>query len=358
MLVDLRSIDMSDVGSVLGAGIGAYADYKINQQNNNFNAQQAAINRQFQTEEREAAQEWNYSMWQEQNEYNSPEQQYRRLIAAGMNPSTALQMLSQTGNTAGSVATTPQPGSVASAAGLAQPGSMIALAAKNAAETSLIKGETESVAIENLWKPKEKARIIANLEAENKSLLARAKLDEKQAEQVEKLTPALVQRSRLDLVQLRLSIKETKKKCDKIDSEIDVNRREAKKIENESQAIEEERLKTIQERLSVLEDTKYKLWRNCFIDDNHFDPNSPWLNEVIQLAGSGDIDTLDRMIENVSKSVTNVGRNTLDELPSSLGKQIVDYIQGMKRRIELNRYLRNEKKNLRKFGTIDSPGYK
>lgn len=358
MLEDLRLIDMSDIGSIVGAGIGAYADYKINQQNNQFNAQQAAINRQFQTEEREAAQEWNYSMWQEQNEYNSPEQQYNRLIAAGMNPSTALQMLSQTGNTAGSVATTPQPGSVASAAGVAQPGSMIALAAKNAAETSLIKGETESVAIENLWKPKEKARILANLEAENKEIISRTNLNDKQAEQVEKLTPNLVKRSQLELRQLRISIRETKIKCDKLDAEIDVLKKEADKIEKESQAIEEERLKTIQERLSILEDTKYKQWRNCFIDDNHFDPNSPWLNAVIQLAGSDDTDTLDRMIENVSKSVTNVGRNTLDELPPSPGETILDYIQGMKSRREMNRYLRNMHNSIKKGGTIDSPNYK
>lgn len=342
---DLRLIDMSDIGSIVGAGLGAYADYKINQQNNQFNAQQAAINRQFQTEEREAAQEWNYSMWQEQNEYNSPEQQYRRLIAAGMNPSTALQMLSQTGNTAGSVVTTPQPGSVASAAGVAQPGSMIALAAKNAAETSLIKGETESVVIENLWKPKEKARIMANLEAENKSILARAKLDEKQADQVEKLTPALVQRSQLDLVQLKVSIRETRKQCDKLDSEIAVLRKEEKRIENESQAIEEERLKTIQERLSILQDTKYKEWRNCFIDDNHFDPNSPWLNEVIQLVGSGDTETLNRMIDNVINSVVTVGRNS-PEPPSTIGDQISDYIQGMRNRYELNRYLRRQRRSI------------
>lgn len=349
---------MSDVGSIVGAGIGAYADYRINQQNNEFNAQQAAINRQFQTEEREAAQEWNYSMWQEQNEYNSPEQQYRRLLAAGMNPSTALQMLSQTGNTAGSVATTPQPGSVASAAGVAQPGSLIALAAKNAAETSLIKGETDSVAIENLWKPKEKAQIFRNLEAENKEIVSRTNLNDKQAYQVEQLTPALVKKSRLELRQLRVSIKETRNRCDKIDAEIDVLKQEKNKIEKESQAIEEERLKTIQERLSVLEDTRYKEWRNCFIDDNHFDPNSPWLNEVIQLAGSGDTETLDQMIENVSKSVTNVGRNTLEDLPPTPGKLLSDYIQGLKNRRQLNRSLRQQKRSIKKYGTIDSPGYK
>lgn len=337
---------MSDIGSILGAGIGAYADYKINQQNNQFNAQQAAINRQFQTEEREAAQEWNYSMWQEQNEYNSPEQQYRRLIAAGMNPSTALQMLSQTGNTAGSVAISPQPGSVASAAGVAQPGSLIALAAKNAAETSLIKGETDSVAIENFWKPQEKRRILANLEAENKEILSRTNLNDKQAEQVEKLTPNLVKRSQLELRQLRVSIRETRKKCDKYDAEIDVLKKEADKIEKESQAIEEERLKTIQERISVLEDTKYKEWRNCFIDENHFDPNSPWLNEVIQLAGSGDTDTLDRMIENVLKSVDKVGRNSTDSFPPSSEEQLSEYVLGLglKDRRDLYRYLRRHKK--------------
>lgn len=234
---------------------------------------------------------------------------------------------------------------------------MIALAAKNAAETSLIKGETDSVAIENFWKPQEKKRILANLEAENKELLSRANLNAKQADQVEKLTPSLVKKSRLELLQLRVSISETAKRCDKIDAEIDVLKQEKNKIEKESQAIEEERLKTIQERLSILEDTKYKEWRNCFIRDNHFDPNSPWVNDVIQLAGSGDTDTLDRMIENVIKSVVTVGNNTPSP-PPTIGDQVKDYVLGLKRRREMNQYLRNMHKNIRKTGTIDSPNYK
>lgn len=50
-------------------------NYKINQMNNSFNEQQAAIARQFQ-----------YDMWNKTNEYNSPLAQRMRLEEAGLNP--------------------------------------------------------------------------------------------------------------------------------------------------------------------------------------------------------------------------------------------------------------------------------
>lgn len=50
-------------------------NYKINQMNNSFNEQQAAIARQFQ-----------YDMWNKTNEFNSPLAQRMRLEEAGLNP--------------------------------------------------------------------------------------------------------------------------------------------------------------------------------------------------------------------------------------------------------------------------------
>lgn len=84
-----------------------------------FNAEQAQLNREFQTSERLAAQEYNLDMWNLQNEYNSPEQQLQRLKAAGINPN-AMYGSSQLANSASSVApTTPMSGATASSPSIA-----------------------------------------------------------------------------------------------------------------------------------------------------------------------------------------------------------------------------------------------
>ena len=50
------------------------------------NNEQAQINRDFQREERLAAQEYELDMWNRNNEYNSPHAQLERYKQAGINP--------------------------------------------------------------------------------------------------------------------------------------------------------------------------------------------------------------------------------------------------------------------------------
>lgn len=59
---------------------------EINQINNEFNASEALKNRDFQTSEREASQQWNLDQWNRENEYNDPSAQRARMEAAGFNP--------------------------------------------------------------------------------------------------------------------------------------------------------------------------------------------------------------------------------------------------------------------------------
>lgn len=59
---------------------------EINQINNEFNASEALKNRNFQTSEREASQQWNLDQWNRENEYNDPSAQRARMEAAGFNP--------------------------------------------------------------------------------------------------------------------------------------------------------------------------------------------------------------------------------------------------------------------------------
>lgn len=59
---------------------------EINQINNEFNASEALKNRDFQTSEREASQQWNLDQWNRENAYNDPSAQRARVEAAGFNP--------------------------------------------------------------------------------------------------------------------------------------------------------------------------------------------------------------------------------------------------------------------------------
>lgn len=59
---------------------------EINQINNEFNASEALKNRDFQTSEREASQQWNLDQWNRENVYNDPSAQRARMEAAGFNP--------------------------------------------------------------------------------------------------------------------------------------------------------------------------------------------------------------------------------------------------------------------------------
>lgn len=69
-----------------------------------FNAEQAQLNRDWQTSEREQQNQWNLDQWNRANEYNSLASQIERALAAGVNPNAVI------GNGAG-VASSPAQGS-------------------------------------------------------------------------------------------------------------------------------------------------------------------------------------------------------------------------------------------------------
>lgn len=86
---------------------------EINQINNEFNASEALKNRDFQTSEREASQQWNLDQWNRENAYNDPSAQRARMEAAGFNP---YNMNVDTGSASTSGAqSSPGPGSQATA---------------------------------------------------------------------------------------------------------------------------------------------------------------------------------------------------------------------------------------------------
>lgn len=101
---------------LLGSGFDYLFGSAQQKRQNEFNAEQAQLNRDFQTSEREASQQWNLEQWQRENEYNSPVQQMARMKEAGINPNVAIGQLANNGS--GSVRTSPQSGASASSVGM------------------------------------------------------------------------------------------------------------------------------------------------------------------------------------------------------------------------------------------------
>lgn len=102
----------SMIGNILGSSIGAAAGIYQQKQEQKFNAEQAQINRDYQTAEREATQQFNIDMWNMNNAYNSPQAQKQRLIDAGINPNAMFGTGASPGSSS-AVTSNPQSGSLA-----------------------------------------------------------------------------------------------------------------------------------------------------------------------------------------------------------------------------------------------------
>lgn len=76
-------------GAIIGAGLGGLSSYTTEAQNK---ANQKALDR---------SNQYDYWLWQNSNEYNSPIQQMQRLAQAGLNPNLVYGSGSVTGNTSG-----------------------------------------------------------------------------------------------------------------------------------------------------------------------------------------------------------------------------------------------------------------
>lgn len=157
-----------DFGSQIAANQAAK---KQQQREQKFNADQAQMNREYQTSEREASQQWNLEQWERENEYNSPANQMARMAAAGINPAAAAQAVA--GGSSGSVqqssvagSSNPQSGAVASAPSYS--GSMAQLlgnSANSALNSALTIAETTGAHIHNKNLQKQYDASIENLKS-------------------------------------------------------------------------------------------------------------------------------------------------------------------------------------------------
>lgn len=103
----LDNMLIQGAGSLLGGITGLIQQGR----EQDWSAQQAQISRNFQSLEADKARDWNESMWNKQNEYNTPLSQYQRLRELGINDASIMGMMSGNGaaGNASSVATQAAP---------------------------------------------------------------------------------------------------------------------------------------------------------------------------------------------------------------------------------------------------------
>lgn len=213
-------------GSVIGSLVGAGAGVLMQNSQNKFNANQAALNRQFQTAEREAVQDWNLAQWNRQNEYNSPAAQYERLLKTGMNPVSALGMLSENGNVAGQLSSVPQAGSQAEAAGNGLGSSLANMFGDLGSrfnESELARSQVVAQDMANYYKPFDKEFEYKQAEAAIYQSVKSGELDEAQAHQIRELLPLVKGKSIMEIQEIAQSIEESQARIDEIMSQIDLN---------------------------------------------------------------------------------------------------------------------------------------
>lgn len=144
-------MDWNKIGvGVIGNGIDYGLNWLGSLFGNSFAAKQAQLNRDFQREERLAAQQFNLDMWNMENEYNTPRNQLDRLLDAGVNPNSVFSNLSSVAP--GSVRTNPMSGGQASP--VAPPSSLIGSGIANYYQNKLLASQASLVDAEarHQWK--------------------------------------------------------------------------------------------------------------------------------------------------------------------------------------------------------------
>lgn len=199
----------------------------------NFNMEEAQKARQYNTAEREAVQQWNLEQWERENEYNSPEQQMRRAVAAGINPNVAAQAITGSSN-AGQVQSSPQSAAPASGPAATNPGSIAQGIGQNIAnsvntfwQNEMLRKNVEGKGIENFWAPKLNKKELEHMNSEIRKNLADEGWTKENTEKLAAMWPTELEVLKLtfqkageELNLLKEQVETEKKRQDEIDANI------------------------------------------------------------------------------------------------------------------------------------------
>lgn len=148
--------------AIIGSGINAAGQAKLNKKTMKFNAEQAEIQRKWSEAMADKQNAWNYERWLEQNEYNSPTAQYQRLRDAGLNP--LFYGLDGTGNAGELTAAQPLGYERANMGNMPNPGAAFADTAMQVAQIANIQADTAKKGQETLTEVQQREKIMAEIE--------------------------------------------------------------------------------------------------------------------------------------------------------------------------------------------------
>ena len=187
------------IGNVASGMLSTLGGGLFNLGQNDYNSREADENRQFQREERLAAQQFNLDMWNINNKYNSPAEQLKRAQAAGINPNDAINGMK--GATSQPVTTSPMSGNMASSSG--------SIAANLLTQDAVLKNLVEDAKgkeIQNSFAPIFNDISLKKAQEEIKATAAKRGLDTAQANQIEELLPLLKNKNEVEIEEVKARI--------------------------------------------------------------------------------------------------------------------------------------------------------
>lgn len=291
--------NLLSVGAGLVSALNPFASRfearKQQREENAFNAEQAQLNRDFQREERLQTQAYNEMMWNKNNEYNSPSNQLKLAMDAGINPNIFIGGLN--GRTNGPVTSSPMSGSQASIGGSIASGLLLhdAQVANLFASARKAESEAKGQEIANSFAPSLNDNMIKKAQAEIAEIGSRKGFNESQTKQIEELLPLLKGKNEQEIANMQ--------------AEFDVLFAELEKIRKESKSIDS----TIALNESIAnknnEDARFRKWENDFRDKWGVAPGAGLIDGIIQLAVSGEKG--EEISYNMVKTVLNVAKGVI-----------------------------------------------
>lgn len=186
------------IPGIIGAGVGLWQQSR----EQNWAANQAQLNRDFQAAQAAQANEWNKENWLMQQEYNNPSEMLMRYRAAGISDAQALSMMGNGSTTAGAVQGAPMASgsqSVAPGSAVGAVSSGIGNSMLNAANVINAINEAKGKEIENNYKPFKEEAAIKELYASINKMKADERLTNDEAEKLEKVLPYIEDMTKAEL---------------------------------------------------------------------------------------------------------------------------------------------------------------
>lgn len=175
-------------GSAVGsAGMNAWASGKMNKRAEKFNREEAEKQREFSVQQTDKQNNWNYQLWKESLDYDSPANQVQRLRDAGLNP----LYFGLDGNTSQSAPQSAQPLGYerASAPNYANPVANAIDSAVKVAQIANIQADTAKKNNENLTETQRREKILADIDnarQELNNMKAQEGLTQSQKDEIDK----------------------------------------------------------------------------------------------------------------------------------------------------------------------------